>query len=91
MLVLNRKADQFINIGADIEVHIINLSSNRVRIGIKAPKHVRIVRGELKEHTNSNQEYLDEIESPDAEIGRLNVELAKRDARIKELEAQLKS
>jgi carbon storage regulator CsrA len=48
MLVLTRKLDEQILIGDDIKVTLIRVRGNTVRLGIEAPKDVRIVRGELK-------------------------------------------
>ncbi len=47
MLVLTRKLDEQIMIGEDIKVTLFRVKGNTVRIGIEAPKDVRIVRGEL--------------------------------------------
>lgn len=48
MLVLTRKIDEEIMIGDDIKVTLIRVRGNTVRIGIEAPRDVRIVRGELE-------------------------------------------
>ena len=47
MLVLTRKKDERILIEPDVEIVIVELFGNRVRVGIKAPPHVAILRGEL--------------------------------------------
>jgi carbon storage regulator CsrA len=47
MLVLSRKVDQQITIGDDITLTVVRVDGNRVRIGISAPRDVRILRGEL--------------------------------------------
>ncbi len=47
MLVLSRKKEEEIIIGENIVVTVIQVRRGRVRIGIKAPKDIRIVRGEL--------------------------------------------
>lgn len=47
MLVLSRKANQSIKIGDNIEVTVLGVSGGRVRLGISAPEHVRILRSEL--------------------------------------------
>jgi carbon storage regulator len=44
MLVLTRKEDEVIKIGDDITIHVKRISGNRVRIGIVAPKDMKIVR-----------------------------------------------
>jgi carbon storage regulator len=42
MLIISRKKDQKIIISDDIEITILEVGRNRVRFGIKAPKHVTI-------------------------------------------------
>ena len=46
MLVLTRKKNQEIIIDGDIRLSILSAGKSRVRIGIDAPKHVSIQRGE---------------------------------------------
>lgn len=53
MLVLSRKLDEKIMIGDDIVVTLVKMDANRVRIGIDAPKNVRILRGELSADDSS--------------------------------------
>ena len=48
MLVLSRKAGQEILIGDNVSIVVNKISGDRVSIAIKAPDHVRILRGELK-------------------------------------------
>ena len=50
MLVLTRKMHEQIMIGQDITVTIVRVQGNTVRIGIEAPRQVRVVRGELPPH-----------------------------------------
>ena len=47
MLVLSRKVGQEILIGDNVRITITKVSGNRVTLGIEAPDHVRILRGEL--------------------------------------------
>ncbi len=48
MLVLTRKLQQQIKIGDQITVTILRVKGSTVRIGIDAPREVRVVRGELE-------------------------------------------
>ncbi|MFC5557609.1 carbon storage regulator CsrA [Ureibacillus thermophilus] len=48
MLVLSRKKGESIWIGDDIEIIISEVKGDQVKIGIRAPKHIDIVRGELR-------------------------------------------
>ena len=47
MLVLTRKKGQSIIIGDNIEISILDIQSDQVRIGINAPKNVAIHRKEV--------------------------------------------
>ena len=47
MLVLTRKLQQQIKIGDQITVTILRVKGHTVRVGIEAPRDVRVVRGEL--------------------------------------------
>jgi carbon storage regulator len=47
MLVLSRKKDQAIMLGDNIEITIIEIQGDQIRIGINAPKNVPIYRKEL--------------------------------------------
>ncbi|GAB4428655.1 MAG: carbon storage regulator CsrA [Anaerolineae bacterium] len=49
MLVLGRKTNESILIGDDIEITILGVEGDRVKVGIKAPNSVRILRQELYE------------------------------------------
>jgi carbon storage regulator len=47
MLVLSRKTDQRIRIGDDIEIVVLGIDGDHVKIGIKAPRQVPVLRFEL--------------------------------------------
>ena len=47
MLVLTRKANQSIMIGDDIEVSVLAIMGEKVRIGIQAPRDVPVFRKEV--------------------------------------------
>ena len=47
MLVLSRKRDSSIHIGADIRVKILGIHGNQVKVGVEAPEAVPVWRGEL--------------------------------------------
>lgn len=42
MLIISRKKDQKIVVAEEIEITILEVGRNRVRFGIKAPKHIPI-------------------------------------------------
>lgn len=49
MLVLARKPNQSIMIGDDIEIRIVDIKGDQVKIGITAPKNIRVDRKEVYE------------------------------------------
>jgi carbon storage regulator len=49
MLVLSRKIDESILISNNIELIIVDIIGDKVKIGINAPKDVRILRSEIYE------------------------------------------
>lgn len=49
MLVLSRRKDESIMIGENVEVVIVNIRGNNVRLGITAPKSVFVHRKEVYE------------------------------------------
>lgn len=51
MLVLTRKVGESLLIGDDIRVTIVSADSEKVRVGIEAPKEQRIFREELLRDT----------------------------------------
>ena len=55
MLVLRRRAGEALLIGDDIEIQFLELSSQAVKIGIKAPRQVSILRKELRITQTQNQ------------------------------------
>lgn len=49
MLILTRKIDESIIIADDITVTVLEISGERIKIGIDAPRSVTILRHELQE------------------------------------------
>jgi len=47
MLVLSRQRDQTIMIGDDIEITVVDIRGDKVRLGINAPKWVQVHRKEV--------------------------------------------
>ena len=57
MLVLSRKKHEGIIIGHKIEIVVLSIHGNTVRLGITAPEGTRILRDELKEETNIKEDH----------------------------------
>jgi carbon storage regulator len=47
MLILSRKLNEKIKIGEDITLTVIELRGDQVKIGVEAPKHVKVFRQEV--------------------------------------------
>lgn len=54
MLILTRRIGETLMIGDDIELTVLGVKGNQVRLGIKAPKDVRVNREEI--HQRIQQE-----------------------------------
>jgi carbon storage regulator len=74
MLVLTRKSNQSIMIGDDIEVSVLAIMGEKLRIGIQAPREIPVFRKEV--YLEIQQERLagsdkDSREEVDAALGEL--------------------
>jgi carbon storage regulator len=74
MLVLTRKSNQSIMIGDDIEVSVLAIMGEKLRIGIQAPREIPVFRKEV--YLEIQQERLassgkDEAVEVDAALGDL--------------------
>ena len=47
MLALSRKSNESIMLGNDIEITVLEIKGDQVKIGVKAPKSVAIFRKEI--------------------------------------------
>jgi carbon storage regulator len=63
MLVVSRKSGESILIGDDIEIFVLETGDGAVKIGINAPKNIRVLRKELiREVRNQNIESINDLE-----------------------------
>lgn len=56
MLVLTRKVQEQIKVGDNITITIIRVKGQSVRVGIEAPRDVRVMRSELSQGNRLNEE-----------------------------------
>ncbi|MDY0408914.1 carbon storage regulator CsrA [Virgibacillus soli] len=67
MLVLSRKLGESIQIGNDIEIKILSVEGDQVKIGIQAPRNLDVYRKEI---------YLD-IQAQNNEAANLSLDVLK--------------
>jgi carbon storage regulator len=48
MLILSRRESESVHLGDDIVLTIVRVSGEKVRIGIEAPPHIKVLRNELE-------------------------------------------
>ena len=61
MLVLTRKPGQSIMIGDEVEVQVLSVAGEKVRLGITAPREVAIFRNEVYERIESENGRADDV------------------------------
>ncbi len=71
MLVLTRKSNQSIMIGDDIEVSVLAIMGEKVRIGIEAPRSVPVFRKEVYVEIQQGQDSAEDKKKVDEALERL--------------------
>ncbi len=56
MLILSRKVGQSVMIGDSVEVKILGLRAGQIKIGIEAPKDLKVHREEIYERIRAEEE-----------------------------------
>ena len=72
MLVLSRQRDETIMIGDDIELTVVDIRGDKVRLGIKAPSHVAVHRKEIYDAIKRENEQAARFSAPGGELGSLS-------------------
>ena len=65
MLILSRKIDEKIRIGNDIVITLIDVHGDQVKIGVEAPKNVKVFRQEVFDAIQSENRAA--LDNPDNE------------------------
>ncbi|MDF2520937.1 MAG: carbon storage regulator, CsrA [Clostridia bacterium] len=76
MLVLARKKEQSILIGDDIEIVIVDIGDDKVKIGINAPKTMKVFRKELLQEVE--QENKSSVATEKLDVSKLTITLGKK-------------
>ena len=74
VLVLTRKSNQSIMIGDDIEISVLAIMGEKVRIGIEAPRSVPVFRREVYVEIQEDQESSEELSNVDRALEGLKSE-----------------
>lgn len=56
MLILSRKIGESLVINGNIEVKIVDISGDKIKIGVEAPKEVSVFRSELCRTVEENKQ-----------------------------------
>jgi carbon storage regulator len=71
MLVLTRKSNQSIMIGDDIEVSVLAIMGEKVRIGIEAPRSIPVFRKEVYLEIRQDSSPEEAVQEVDAALEKL--------------------
>jgi carbon storage regulator len=71
MLVLTRKSNQSIMIGDEIEVSVLAIMGEKVRIGIEAPRSIPVFRKEVYLEIQQDQPREEDRKEVDEALNRL--------------------
>jgi carbon storage regulator len=74
VLVLTRKSNQSIMIGDDIEISVLAIMGEKVRIGIEAPRSVPVFRREVYVEIQEDEDTTDEPPEVDRALEGLNAD-----------------
>ena len=55
MLFLQLRSGEYLTIGEDIAVQVFQETGDRIRVAVKAPRDMTILRGEVLERTGENR------------------------------------
>lgn len=69
MLILTRRVGETLKVGNDIDVTVLGVKGNQVRIGITAPKNVAVHREEIFERIQREAEALASAKKATAPAG----------------------
>jgi carbon storage regulator len=76
MLVLTRKINEKIIIGDNVEIVLVDIGKDQVKIGINAPKNIKVHRWEVYEEIQRENREAAKVQSADA-LNSLPAELLK--------------
>lgn len=77
MLVLSRQRDETIMIGDEIEITVVDIRGDKVRLGINAPRSVHVHRKEVyeairRENADASRVQVDDLGAVDQNLRKRN-------------------
>ena len=78
MLVLSRQRDETIMIGDDIEITVVDIRGDKVRLGINAPRSVQVHRKEVYEAIKRENKEASQVKVDDVNMADENLKDAAR-------------
>ncbi len=86
MLVLARQRDQTIMIGDDIEVTVVDIRGDKVRLGVNAPRTISVHRKEIYEAIKRENKDASRVQPEDVDLSKAQLPVAMKFVRPSERE-----
>ncbi|MCP3776252.1 carbon storage regulator CsrA [Paenibacillus sp. MZ04-78.2] len=77
MLVLSRKKGQSIMINGNIEIYVVSIEGEQIKLGIKAPSDIKVYRKELLEAIEESNKEATSVKFDLSEIKKIVKNLEK--------------
>ena len=81
MLVLSRQRDETIMIGDDVEITVVDIRGDKVRLGITAPREVQVHRKEVYDAIKRENAAASQVQVDDVDAAAKNIRGRKRSQR----------
>ena len=75
MLILTRRVGETLKVGNDVDVTVLGVKGNQIRIGIKAPKNVAVHREEIFDRIQREAQLAQRTDGSKVSSGSANGEL----------------
>jgi len=83
MLVLSRQRDETIMIGDEIEITVVDIRGDKVRLGINAPRQIQVHRKEVYEAIQRENTAASRVQINDLSVANDNLRQSCRKTNVK--------